>query len=93
MRFLPPAVALLLALSALAGWDPASAASPSTAPAGAAAPVAASAAKPANANTGSSADEAAAKHAKRTACIHQARAKKLVGAPKTAFIKGCIGTP
>ena len=42
----------------------------------------------------SSADnDAAARHAKRTACINQARAKKLVGAQKTAYIKGCIGAP
>ena len=38
-------------------------------------------------------NEAAARHAKRTACINQARAKKLVGAKKTAYIKGCIGAP
>jgi hypothetical protein len=93
MRFLLPAVAFLLALSALATWDLASAASPSTAPAGAAPPTAAAPAKPGNAATGSSADDAAAKHAKLTACIHQARAKKLVGSQKTAFIKGCIGAP
>jgi hypothetical protein len=46
------------------------------------------------AGSGSSADnEAAARHAKRTACINQARAKKLVGAQKNAYIKGCVGTP
>ena len=38
-------------------------------------------------------NEAAARHAKRTACINQARAKKLVGAQKTAYIKGCVGAP
>lgn len=87
MRFLLPAAAFLLALSALAGWGRASGASSGAAPPSAAAP-----AKPAGA--GSSADnEAAAKHAKRTACINQARARKLVGAQKTAFIKSCIGAP
>jgi hypothetical protein len=51
-------------------------------------------AAPAPAGSASSADnEAAARHAKRTACINQARAQKLVGAQKTAYIKGCIGTP
>jgi hypothetical protein len=37
--------------------------------------------------------DAAAKHAKRTACLQQSKAKKLVGADKTAFLKGCIGAP
>ena len=83
MRSLP-AVALLIALSALAGsWasEP-----PATAPPPAAA-------TPATAGTANADNEAAARHAKRTACINQARAKKLVGAQKTAYIKGCIGAP
>ena len=37
--------------------------------------------------------DAAAKHAKRTACIKNAKAKKLVGAQKTAFIKECMAAP
>jgi predicted small lipoprotein YifL len=37
--------------------------------------------------------DAAAKHAKRTACIKTAKAKKLVGAQKTAFIKECMAAP
>jgi len=81
-----PAAALLIALSALAGsWasEP-----PAGAPASAAATIPASAPGPSNAD-----NEAAARHAKRTACINQARAKKLVGAQKTAYIKGCIGAP
>jgi hypothetical protein len=81
-----PAVALLIALSAPAGsWasEP-----PATAPPPAAATPPAAAAGTANAD-----NEAAARHAKRTACINQARAKKLVGAQKTAYIKGCIGAP
>jgi hypothetical protein len=36
-----------------------------------------------------SANDAAAKHAKRTACLQDAKAKKLVGADKTAFLKSC----
>jgi hypothetical protein len=36
------------------------------------------------------ADDAAAKHAKRTACLAQAKAQKLVGAEKTAYLKSCI---
>jgi hypothetical protein len=34
--------------------------------------------------------DAAAKHAKRTACLKDAKSKKLVGADKTAFVKNCI---
>jgi hypothetical protein len=37
--------------------------------------------------------DAAAKHAKRTACLKDAKAKKLVGAEKTAFLKNCIAPP
>jgi hypothetical protein len=36
------------------------------------------------------AGDAAAKHAKRTACLKEIKAKKLVGAEKTAFLKSCI---
>ncbi len=35
----------------------------------------------------------AAKHAKRTACLKDAKAKKLVGADKTAFVKNCMDAP
>jgi hypothetical protein len=34
--------------------------------------------------------DAAALHAKRTACRKQARGKKLIGAEKTAFLKNCL---
>jgi hypothetical protein len=37
--------------------------------------------------------DAAAKHAKRTACLKDAKAKKLVGAEKTAFLRDCIAPP
>jgi hypothetical protein len=84
-----PAVALLIALSALAGgWSWAATAPPAAVPP----PPAATSPAPAG-GTSSADNEAAARHAKRTACINQARAKKLVGANKTAYIKGCIGTP
>jgi psiF repeat len=36
------------------------------------------------------ASDAAAKHVKRTACLKEAKAKKLIGAEKTAFLKSCI---
>jgi hypothetical protein len=80
-----PAVVLLIALSALAGsWATES-------PATATPPATTSAAPAAGASNAD--NEAAARHAKRTACINQARAKKLVGAKKTTYIKGCIGAP
>jgi hypothetical protein len=34
--------------------------------------------------------DAADKHAKRTACLKDAKTKKLVGAHKTAFLKDCM---
>src|ERR1700737_4445189 len=36
------------------------------------------------------ASDAAARHAKRTECIKEAKAKKLVGADKSSFIKDCV---
>ena len=39
------------------------------------------------------ADAAAAKHAKRTACLKQAKAKKLLGADKSAFLRDCMDAP
>ena len=38
-------------------------------------------------------DAAAAKHVKRTACLKEAKTKKLIGAEKTAFLKSCIEAP
>ncbi len=35
----------------------------------------------------------AARHAKRTACLKQAKAKKLVGEDRTAYVKTCLATP
>ena len=50
--------------------------------------------QPANAPAAASAGgDAAAKHAKRTACLKDAKAKKLVGAEKTSFLKNCIAAP
>jgi hypothetical protein len=56
----------------------------------AAAPAAAIAGTP---GTATPASDAAAKHAKRTACLKDAKARKLVGADKTAFLKTCIAAP
>jgi hypothetical protein len=37
--------------------------------------------------------DAAARHLKRTACLKEAKTKKLIGADKTAFLKSCIEAP
>ena len=83
MRFSTLAAAVCLSLSAIAGSradaPPASRADATTQPA----PHADAAASPSS--------DAAARHAKRTACLKEARAKKLIGADKTSFLKSCIG--
>lgn len=90
MRFSIVAAAVWLSLLPLAV---AVAATPADAPATTApATTAPAAAKPA-APAASSSGDAAAKHAKRTACLKDAKTKKLVGAEKTAFLKNCIGAP
>lgn len=38
-------------------------------------------------------NDAAAKHAKRTACLKTVKTNKLVGAEKTSFLKNCIAAP
>jgi hypothetical protein len=52
-------------------------------------PTAPQAATPAASPSG----DAAAKHAKRTVCLKDAKTRKLVGAEKTAFLKNCIDAP
>lgn len=37
--------------------------------------------------------DAAAKHAKRRACLRETKARKLLGSEKTAFLKSCIDAP
>jgi hypothetical protein len=49
--------------------------------------------EPSNAPASATAGDAAAKHAKRTSCLKESKARKLVGAEKTAFLKDCIGAP
>jgi hypothetical protein len=65
---------------------PAASQTPAPSTAAASAPSTAAASAPA-------AGDAAAKHAKRTACLQETKARKLVGAEKTAFLKNCIGAP
>jgi hypothetical protein len=38
-------------------------------------------------------NEDAAKHAKRTACLKDAKSKKLLGPDRTAFLKDCTAAP
>jgi hypothetical protein len=73
MRFSLPAIALSVCVS----------------PFGLAATVPATAAAPSALPPDAPASDAAARHAKRTACLKQAKAKKLVGAGKNSFIKDC----
>ena len=87
MRFSTLAAAVVLSLSAVTAFaaPPPSADTPAATPATAAAAPGTPAAAPPS--------DAAAKHAKRTACLKNARAKKLVGADKTSFLKTCIAAP
>jgi hypothetical protein len=89
MRSLAPILAILIVIVPMLGaiaaigageWTPAAA----NAANASAAPITRPAATPAPDN------EAAAKHARRTACLKEAKTKKLVGAQKTLFIKDCI---
>jgi hypothetical protein len=77
MRLAFAAGALCLSLVGLAG--------PVSSPAPASAPV--------DPVTLAASGDAAAKHAKRTACLKDAKVRKLVGADKTAFLKSCIAAP
>jgi hypothetical protein len=96
MRFSSAATALWLGLLPIAAGfaadppaqhpgDPAAATTPTASTPGTSAPPTAATPMPAS--------DAAAKHAKRTACLKDAKAKKLVGADKTSFIKTCIAAP
>jgi hypothetical protein len=59
---------------------------------GAGRPAAAQSAAPASAEAAGNASDAAEKHAKRTACLKDAKSKKLVGPQKTAFLRDCMST-
>jgi len=98
MRFSTEAAAVCLCLLPMAGAfmaappaaraDIPAATAPGAAVPGTVAPPAAKTA-PVPASAPPSGD-AAAKHAKRTACLKDAKTKMLVGADKTAFLKNCI---
>lgn len=87
MRFLIPAIALCLALLPLAGGFALAQSNQQAAPAKA------SPAAPQAATASAIGESDAAKHAKRTACLKEAKAKKLLGPEKTAFIKNCVAAP
>jgi hypothetical protein len=90
--FLPAILACLALASALSGWLIAAAASGGSSDkdsAPASAPLTA-AQKPAAAASPID-NDAPAKHARRTACLKDAKARKLVGARRTAFVKDCMG--
>ena len=90
MRLSLPAIALSVCVSvspfglAASGpsGDVAKTASPKAVPA--------TAAPPSTTTPDAPASDAAARHAKRTACLKQAKAKKLVGTGKNSFIKDCV---
>jgi hypothetical protein len=70
----------------------------STAPAPASTAPAAAPTTPASAATVAAAPstvagDAAARHVKRTACLKDAKARKLIGAEKATFLKTCIDAP
>jgi hypothetical protein len=90
--FAASALCLSLLLLAAQPAAPQAPASSTVKPAAAAAPPAAesSAATPSAAQV---ANDAAAKHAKRTACLKDAKTRKMIGADKTAFLKGCMDAP
>jgi hypothetical protein len=84
------AATVCLSLAPVAGaFAAAPPAQPADAPAAAPAPAKPSPATP----TAPPSGDAAAKHAKRTACLKDAKTKKLVGAEKTSFLKNCIAAP
>jgi|HubBroStandDraft_2_1064218.scaffolds.fasta_scaffold4248136_1 psiF repeat len=48
---------------------------------------------PATVAATTTANDDAAKHARRTACLKDAKARKLIGADRSAFLKDCIAAP
>jgi len=93
MRFLSTATALAFSLLPHAGGYATPAPLPAPAPANQAAPASATPSLPSSPNPTPANSDAAAKHAKRTACLKAAKTKKLVGAEKTSYIKNCVAAP
>jgi psiF repeat len=91
--FLPAALACLALASLMGGWLIAAAAAPGSSSAKTPAPPPAPlpAAQKAATAPASIDNDAPARHLKRTACLKDAKTKKLVGAQRTAYVKGCMG--
>lgn len=96
MRAFLPAILASLALASVMGGRPVAlaagiSAAKSPAPAS---PASTATPRPAPAPAaGSSIDnDAPARHARRTACLKDAKSKKLVGAQRDAYVKNCVGT-
>lgn len=93
MRFSVPATALSLCLMlpvVVMAVTPAAAQAASVTPAPATVPPATAAPATGIRTQEGTASDAAARHAKRTECLKEAKAKKLVGAEKSSFIKDCV---
>lgn len=88
MRYSSVAAAICLSISAVVAGFTSAPASDAPASTVSAAPQA-SAGKPAASVSG----DAAARHAKRTACLKDAKTRKLVAAEKASFLKNCIAAP
>jgi hypothetical protein len=88
MRLCLPAIALSVCVGPC---GPAAAASPGDAAHTHTPSSTPSAPTPATQSAGDdNASDAAARHAKRTACVKQAKIKKIVGAERNTFIKNCV---
>jgi hypothetical protein len=85
----PPALRADVPVTATPGASAPATSAPAAAKPAPAPPAAAPSAAAPAALAAPSAD-AAAKHAKRTACLKDAKTNKLVGAEKAAFLKNCI---
>ena len=82
MRFYLLAAAISLSMLPMSGIQAAAPAAPKPA----AAPASSAAA-----SADVFAAQAAARHAKRTECLKQAKEKKLVGSNRDAYVKECLG--
>jgi hypothetical protein len=94
MRTLLPVILACIALaSAMGGWMIAAAAVPGGGPARVPAPASLPPTLPQKPMTTASPvdNDAPARHARRTACLKDAKTKKLVGAQRNAYVKGCVG--
>ncbi|HEY3852509.1 MAG TPA: hypothetical protein VGL87_16170 [Steroidobacteraceae bacterium] len=91
--FLPAALACLALASVMGGWLIAATAggSPAKVPAPASPPPTAPP-HPASAAGSSIDNDAPARHARRTACLKDAKSKKLVGAKRDDYVRNCVGT-